>query len=501
VALAVVEPERLRRELMGVRFPEANYFIAGSRLRPGLDGGYTVSALRRAQQFSQYAGVDPVLLTFDFWPDYEQVVAEFSRLGLMTERTVVRNLLQDARTSPSFLREAAAGQEVPPGPAGAVAGETELDARGTPWRTVFTDAQSGSITHTDFLDVTGRPVLRVPYVTGRADWHRAPISITVFGDDGTPDGWLDGFGALYRAWMRHVIDTSPAGRTNVVVCESRQVGELLVDLPGDDLRLVHTVHSAHTSTPYRWDSPIDGLWASWLDVVDRFDAVIWPTATQRRAVERRFGARDNFWVVPHAVEVAASPESRRRDPDVAVMIGRLVPLKRLDHALRAFQQVVRANPRARLEVYGDGPDEHRLRSLATDLGIERSVQFRGHQPDAAASLAESAALVLTSTYEGQPLVILEALAHGCPVVSYDINFGPADMVVDGENGILVPDGDIAAMADALGSVLGNPERVAELSAGAHASALGHAPEHSMLRMAELFDAVVARPRSTPRWAT
>jgi glycosyltransferase involved in cell wall biosynthesis len=80
------------------------------------------------------------------------------------------------------------------------------------------------------------------------------------------------------------------------------------------------------------------------------------------------------------------------------------------------------------------------------------------------------------------------------VVSYDINFGPSDMLVDGENGILVPDGDIDAMADALGSVLGNPERVAELSAGAYASARQNTPEHSMRRMAELFDAVVSHPR-------
>jgi poly(glycerol-phosphate) alpha-glucosyltransferase len=476
-----------------IRFPEANYFIASSRLRPGMDGGYTVSTLRRAAQFAEHGGVNPVLLTFDFWPDYEQVQSEFVGEGLMSEQTNLRNLLQDARREPGFLRQAAvtgtAEAELP----GLVMADADLDSQGRPWRAIATDSATGAIAHTDFFDLNGQPVLRVPYVTGRADWHQAPIRITVFDADGSVAGSLDGFGGLYRAWVQHVLDTSPASLPNVVVCESRQLGELLVDLPGDNLRLVHTVHSNHTSAPYQWDSPIDGLWASWFELVDGFDAVLWLTETQRHAVEQRFGPRDNFWVVPHAVDV--EPRSaRERDPNLAVMIGRLVALKRLDQAFAAFRSVVAQNPKARLAIFGEGPDEQRLRSLAAELGIQRSVEFRGHRADAADQLGEAAALVLTSTYEGQPLVILEALARGCPVVSYDINFGPSDMVVDGVNGVLVADGDVAAMADALSSVLGNPERLSELSAAAYESAQQHTPQQSMQKTAEVFEVVLCRPR-------
>jgi poly(glycerol-phosphate) alpha-glucosyltransferase len=155
---------------MGIRFPDANYFIASSRLRPGMDGGYTVSTLRRAQQFTEHAGVNPVLLTFDFWPDYDRVVEEFTAIGLMSEQTVVRNLLQDAREHPQFLRAQAVGGAVPAsGAADAVLAEPDLDANGVPWRVIATDRKTGAITHTDFLDSRGRNLLRVPYVTGRAD--------------------------------------------------------------------------------------------------------------------------------------------------------------------------------------------------------------------------------------------------------------------------------------------------------------------------------------------
>src|SRR5690554_1965109 len=472
---------------LDIRFPEANYFIASSRLRPGMDGGYTVSTLRRAQQFVEHAGVNPVLLTFDFWPDYEQVVADFTDLGFMGGQTRLRNLLQDARRTPDFLRKAAIAGGPTAESTDLVMADADLDSQGRPWRVIATDPLTGVIVHTDFLDLEGTPVLRVPYVTGRADWHQAPVHITVFDADGGVAGQLDGFGGLYRAWMQHVLDTSAGALPNVVVCESRQVGELLFDLPGDDLRLVHTVHSAHVSAPYQWDSPIDGLWASWFELIDGFDAVLWLTETQRQAVERRFGARNNFWVVPHAVDVEPRAAVGDRDPDLAVMIGRLVALKRLDQALMAFRPVVARNPRARLLIFGEGPDEQRLRSLVAELGIRDSVEFRGHQADAADQLNEAAALVLTSTYEGQPLVILEALARGCPVVSYDINFGPSDMVIDGVNGMLVPDGDVEAMTDALSSVLGNRRRLEDLSAGAYESAQRHAPQHSMQKTAEVFE--------------
>src|SRR5690606_32733527 len=134
-----------------------------------------------------------------------------------------------------FLREAAneaaPEAEVPD----TVRADADLDSQRRPWRVIATDPVSGASVHTDFLALDGRPVLRVPYVTGRADWHQAPIHITVFAEDGSVAGWLDGFGGLYRAWAQHVLGTSPDAPANVVVCESRQVGELLFDLPGDDL--------------------------------------------------------------------------------------------------------------------------------------------------------------------------------------------------------------------------------------------------------------------------
>ena len=477
---------------MTVTFPAASYYIASSRLRPGMDGGYTVATLRRAAQFEKYAGITPVLLTFDFWPDYDQVVDEFRALGLMTDTTVVRNLLGDVRRSPDILRDGAVPLSADPHQIAAIraheqtpdATRVELDSRGTPWRLLSTDAH-GAPEHTDYFDDHGQLLLRVPYISGRADWHRAPVVMTVFDTHGAPSGTLTGFDALYRAWLAAVF---AADNQTLLVCESRQVGELLAGWPMPHLRIVHTVHSAHTAAPYEWDSPVDGLWASWFDTVPHYDAVLWLTDRQKRAVERRFGVSERNRVVPHAVEL--EPLTGERDPDLIVTIGRLSPLKQFDHTIRAFDQVRDRHPKARLELFGDGPDEPRLEALIADLGLTDRAMLQGHRSDAADVLHRASAIVLTSRYEGHPLVLLEALARGCPVIAYDINYGPDETVIDTVTGYLVAPDSIDGVADALDLILSDPNRVGALSQAAREWTAEHSPERSMLLTAAVFNDVL-----------
>ncbi len=107
-----------------------------------------------------------------------------------------------------------------------------------------------------------------------------------------------------------------------------------------------------------------------------------------------------------------------------------------------------AVPDATLDIYGEGPERDRLQALIDELGLGAHVALRGHTDAAARVLREAMAYLSTSAYEGQGLSIVEALADGCPVVSYDAPYGPRELLAQG-GGILVPDGDEAALADAL----------------------------------------------------
>jgi poly(glycerol-phosphate) alpha-glucosyltransferase len=148
--------------------------------------------------------------------------------------------------------------------------------------------------------------------------------------------------------------------------------------------------------------------------------------------------------------------------------------------------VLAARPSARLDIYGDGPLKERLQAQIEELGVGGAVTLRGYTPNASDSLSSAAALVVSSNYEGQPLVVLEALSRGCPVVAYDVSYGLADMVEPGFTGELVLAGDIPALAAAIASVVGDAERVERYGANAIEWARAHGAAESMRRSAELF---------------
>ena len=448
-----------------VRFPEARYLIAASRLRPGLDGGYTVATLQRAMQFEQIAGVVPTLLTFDV-PQMDGVLESFRSLGLATPNTRFRNLFEELRARPELVRAAALHAYDP----------------------ADDDLEGG----TAVVAHDGTTVLRLPFIR-QVDWFRVPAPLPVYAADGTVLGALHGFGELYRLWVDAIVAEGEATRT-VVISEAKQVGELLVGGPRD-YALVHTVHNAHTRAPHSWDSAMDPLWSGWFEVIDDFDGVIWLTHAQRADAVRRFGAHEGWAVIPHpALPPVSVADAAVRDPLRAVMIARLAEQKRVEDAIRAWPAVRVAHPGARLEVFGDGPLRGELEALITELDLAHAVTLHGYVPRASENLATAGLLVLTSRYEGWGLAVSEALAAGCPVVSYDIPYGPAEMIRSGVEGELVSAGDVPALAASIARVLGNPERIAEYSDAARAWASSHGPERAMAATAELMTGALERAR-------
>ena len=475
---------------MTTAFPPANYFIASSRLRPGLDGGYTVATMRRALQYAEFGGVQPVLLAFDFWPEYDAIKQEFIAMGLATEATELRGLYQDLRDTPSIIRDVARANGVfTAAPAVAVTSTTDLDSTGRAWRTLAKDA-AGTIVHTDFLDSTGALLFRLPYISGRPDWWRSELLIDVF-DGGELVGQLRGFGELYQAWVRSLV--AAVDGPSIVVVEARQVGEMLIGDAERQYSIVHTVHNAHTAAPHNWDSEMDETWTGWFEVIDQFDAVIWLTEQQRKDAERRFAPHPGAVVIPHPAEpIASFPDPYQRDPNLAIMVARLAEQKRIAHAIRAWPIVVARNPAARLEIYGEGMQRPMLEQLAAELGVTDSVHFMGYDPNASAAMERAGLLIVSSNYEGHSLVVLEAFSRGCPIVAYDISYGPAETIVDGVNGLIVPAGDIPALGEAVASLLGDADRIAAYSNGAYQWAREHGIEMSMTRSAELFESVLGR---------
>ncbi|MBI3303547.1 MAG: glycosyltransferase family 4 protein, partial [Deltaproteobacteria bacterium] len=133
-------------------------------------------------------------------------------------------------------------------------------------------------------------------------------------------------------------------------------------------------------------------------------------------------------------------------------VGRLVEEKGLPVLLEAWAIVVRRVPGAILNIVGEGPLEEALKALVQRLGIMSSVRFHGHQETVIPFLQAAALFVLPSYVEGLSNTLLEAMAMELPVVATRIS-GSEDVVDDGVTGLLVPPGDVPALAQALGALL------------------------------------------------
>jgi poly(glycerol-phosphate) alpha-glucosyltransferase len=173
------------------------------------------------------------------------------------------------------------------------------------------------------------------------------------------------------------------------------------------------------------------------------------------------------------------------------MITRLVPVKRVDHAIRAWQQVVKLLPEARLDIYGDGPEKDPLQELIHSLELEDSVTLHGYLENAREQARTAICHILTSSYEGQSLAIAEAMALGCPSISYEISYGPREMISDGRSGFLVPNGDIDSLASATIKVLADPELASKLSEEAIKWAKSAGPDRTLPAWQKLLTQIFA----------
>lgn len=137
---------------------------------------------------------------------------------------------------------------------------------------------------------------------------------------------------------------------------------------------------------------------------------------------------------------------------VVLAVGRHVAQKGFDLLLRAWVEVVRRLPEARLRIVGDGPLRAEHEALAAQLGVAGSIEWLAPTPEIERLYREAAVFVLSSRYEGMPLALLEAQALGVPAVAFDCPTGPAEILSE-DTGCLVPAGDTVALAAALTELL------------------------------------------------
>jgi glycosyltransferase involved in cell wall biosynthesis len=135
---------------------------------------------------------------------------------------------------------------------------------------------------------------------------------------------------------------------------------------------------------------------------------------------------------------------------------RLSEQKGISYLLKAMPGIIAEHPTVTLVIAGDGPLKHELINEANNLGIIKNVSFLGLRLDMAELLNIFDVYVMPSLWEGLPMVILEALAVGCPIVATDVG-GIGSAVIDGSNGFLVESKNSSELENAIKTVLKNPD--------------------------------------------
>jgi glycosyltransferase involved in cell wall biosynthesis len=228
----------------------------------------------------------------------------------------------------------------------------------------------------------------------------------------------------------------------------------------------------------------------------RAEHVVVPSDALRGHAIRWGVAPDRITLLPNPIGAPAGlvsrAEARARfqlERPTLVFAGRLVPVKRLDVALRALAVTEGVD----LVLAGDGPEESSLRALTGELGLTDRVRFLGAQPRATVFelLRAGDAAVLSSNWENFPHMAVEALVVGTPLVASGVG-GVREIVRDGETGLLVPPGDVDALAAAIRRLFGDDGLRDRLAAAAPASVERFAPE----RVYRELEAILARAART-----
>ncbi len=235
---------------------------------------------------------------------------------------------------------------------------------------------------------------------------------------------------------------------------------LLAVRAGREARVVRTVHAARALAR----GGAQGL------VFRRTDGLVAVCEAHARALVERFRVPEaRVLATRGAVDVTVftpeGPDLREElgipaGAPVAGIVSRVKPGRRHQDLVDAFRAVADRLPEARLVVVGRGEGEAAIRARVAHRGLERNVVFAGYRSGAelaAAYRTFDAKVLLAEGNDGTCRALLEGMAAGRPGVAY--RFGaPAEAIVDGATGLLVPEGDVAALADALVELLGAPAR-------------------------------------------
>lgn len=194
----------------------------------------------------------------------------------------------------------------------------------------------------------------------------------------------------------------------------------------------------------------------------------------------------NIEVIPNASTFKCKDLALLESKKV-IAVGRYVFQKGFNRLIQAWSLVDKEEKGWTLHIIGEGDLKNDLQRQINDLGLSHSVFLEGNSTNIQSEYLNASILVMSSVYEGLPMIMLEAMSCGLPVVSFTFPCGPRDLIVDGENGFLVPDGDIEGLANKLLYLIKHANERKEMGRKAYLNTENFSEEKIMNRWITLFN--------------
>lgn len=163
--------------------------------------------------------------------------------------------------------------------------------------------------------------------------------------------------------------------------------------------------------------------------------------------------------INNPITIKRDKKKANLESKIVLAVGRLTPQKGFDLLLQSWKKVNKTHPDWVLRIVGSGEEEVMLHNLAQELLVSLSVEFIPKTKNVELYYRNTSIYVMSSRFEGMPLVLLEAKSYGLPVVSFDCDCGPSDIIRNGVDGLLIEKENTEKLAEGLMELMGNREKI------------------------------------------
>lgn len=265
---------------------------------------------------------------------------------------------------------------------------------------------------------------------------------------------------MQREWVYSILSRY---KDVVLMGEQRYHDFILFDKKRS-FKTVFVVHANHLLSPYSDVDKPSPAYKKLLKSENVSDKIVVLTEEQKEDMKLIESEKNKVTVIPHAWNKNEDfKEEVERELEKVVMIARYVKDKRVNHAIKSFIDVIKVLPNAKLEIFGMGPLEKDLQKLIVKEKLEKNVLLKGYTNNPHKEYLSATCTLITSHREAFGMVITESLAAGAPVIAYDFKYGPQDIILNNENGIIVENGNIEELSQAIIKILSTPELQNNLS--------------------------------------